>query len=415
MTRRTWLDLAGRPPLRDRQPALRRLLYRRVRPRVGVADRRPRPRRRRRRRAGEGPDGGVASAWATPTPQRVPRAGPAGLDDGPRVAHRDPHRRGPPRRRRAAPVPRRRRDACTCRSRSATTSTSTRASTTRPTSGRIFRPDGEPLTPNWKHLPDRLPRPRPARSSSSGTDVVRPVGAAQGRRREPAPVFGPSIRLDIEAELGFVVGGSSDLGEPVGDRRRRRPPVRRRPPQRLERPRHPGLGVRAARPVPRQVVRAPAISAWVTPLEALGSARVALPGQDPEPLPYLRGSGDGGIRAGHPLRGRGQRHGGHPPGVPRHVLVPRPDAGPPDGQRRHRCAPGDLFGSGTISGAGPGHARFVPGAGVERHASRSPSTTGRRAASSRTATRCHRAPGRRARTGGRIGLGDCVGTVRPAR
>src|SRR5688572_31222838 len=34
-------------------------------------------------------------------------------------------------------------------------------------------------------------------------------------RSEPSPVFGPSARLDIEAELGFVVGGGTRLGEPV--------------------------------------------------------------------------------------------------------------------------------------------------------------------------------------------------------
>ena len=42
-----------------------------------------------------------------------------------------------------------------------------------------------------------------------------------------------------------------------------------------------------ARPVPRQVVRHLASRPWVTPLAALDAAWVDLPGQDPEPLPYL--------------------------------------------------------------------------------------------------------------------------------
>ena len=79
--------------------------------------------------------------------------------------------------------------------------------------GRIFRPDSEPLTPNWKHLPIGY-HGRSGTVVPSGTDVVRP----SGQRKPPtesAPVFGPSVRLDIEAELGFIVGGATELGSPV--------------------------------------------------------------------------------------------------------------------------------------------------------------------------------------------------------
>ncbi|MDQ1614491.1 MAG: fumarylacetoacetase, partial [Actinomycetota bacterium] len=68
--------------------------------------------------------------------------------------------------------------------------------------GRIFRPDAEPLTPNWKHLPVGY-HGRSGTVVVSGTDVVRP----SGQRKSPtdqAPSFGPSTRLDIEAEVGFV-------------------------------------------------------------------------------------------------------------------------------------------------------------------------------------------------------------------
>jgi fumarylacetoacetase len=44
------------------------------------------------------------------------------------------------------------------------------------------------------------------------------VVRASGQQKAPAddaPTFGPSQRLDIEAEVGFVVGAPSDLGRPV--------------------------------------------------------------------------------------------------------------------------------------------------------------------------------------------------------
>ena len=79
--------------------------------------------------------------------------------------------------------------------------------------GRIFRPDGDALTPNWKHLPIGY-HGRAGTVVVSGTDVVRP----SGQRKPPdadSPSYGPSVRLDIEAEVGFVVGVPSPQGTPV--------------------------------------------------------------------------------------------------------------------------------------------------------------------------------------------------------
>src|SRR6516165_6286663 len=79
--------------------------------------------------------------------------------------------------------------------------------------GRLFRPGQPPLHPNWVHMPVGYH----GRSGSvvvSGTPVTRP----SGQRREPGeagPVFGPSVRLDFEAEVGFVVGVPSAPGQPV--------------------------------------------------------------------------------------------------------------------------------------------------------------------------------------------------------
>ncbi|MEU2493204.1 fumarylacetoacetase [Streptomyces sp. NPDC007883] len=155
--------------------------------------------------------------------------------------------------------------------------------------GRIFRPDGEPLTPNWKHLPIGYH----GRSGSvvvSGTDVVRP----SGQRKAPtdqAPVFGPSVKLDIEAEVGFVVGTPSELGRPVP----------------LNGFRDHVFGLQLLNDWSARDIQAweyvplgpflgksfaTSVSAWVTPLEALDAARTAPPARDLGLLPYLDDSGD---------------------------------------------------------------------------------------------------------------------------
>jgi fumarylacetoacetase len=79
--------------------------------------------------------------------------------------------------------------------------------------GRIMRPDGEPLTPNWRHLPIGY-HGRSGTVVVSGTPVRRPWGQTRPAG-SAGPVFGPSRRLDFEAEIGFVVGVPSVLGQPV--------------------------------------------------------------------------------------------------------------------------------------------------------------------------------------------------------
>ena len=143
--------------------------------------------------------------------------------------------------------------------------------------GRIFRPDGEALLPNWRHLPVGY-HGRAGTVVVSGTDVVRPCGQR--------PTYGPTERLDIECELGFVVGTPSEQGTrvvasaydehvfgvtPLND-------WSARDIQAWEYvPLGPFLGKSFAT----------SISPWITPLAALSAARVPLPGQDPAPLPYL--------------------------------------------------------------------------------------------------------------------------------
>ena len=78
--------------------------------------------------------------------------------------------------------------------------------------GRLFRPGGEALMPNWKYLPVGY-HGRSGTVVLSGTPVPRPLGQ---RPADGAPTFGPSQRLDFEAEVGFVVGVGSPPGSPIG-------------------------------------------------------------------------------------------------------------------------------------------------------------------------------------------------------
>ena len=76
--------------------------------------------------------------------------------------------------------------------------------------GKLFRPDA-PLLPNYKHVPigyhGRASSVRP-----SGVPVVRPSGQLAGPE---GPRFAPSERLDLELELGIWVGGGNALGSPI--------------------------------------------------------------------------------------------------------------------------------------------------------------------------------------------------------
>lgn len=78
--------------------------------------------------------------------------------------------------------------------------------------GSLFRPDA-PVTPNFKWLPIAYH----ARASSvvaSGTDIVRPKGLRILPGNE-TPEYGPSIWLDYEVELGLVVGPGNSMASPI--------------------------------------------------------------------------------------------------------------------------------------------------------------------------------------------------------
>jgi fumarylacetoacetase len=152
--------------------------------------------------------------------------------------------------------------------------------------GRIFRPDGEALLPNWRHLPVGY-HGRAGTVVVSGTPIRRPTGQGRPSAGGDAPAFGPSRRLDIEAELGFVVGAPSTLGDSVpagafADHVFGVTPLNDWSARDIQAWEYVPLGPFLGKSF------ATSISAWVTPLAALEAARVPLPGQDPEPLDYLR-------------------------------------------------------------------------------------------------------------------------------
>jgi fumarylacetoacetase len=79
--------------------------------------------------------------------------------------------------------------------------------------GRMFRPDSEPLLPNWRHLPVGY-HGRSATLVVSGEPVYRPQGLTL-RPGEERPTLRPTAMLDVEVELGVVVGVGSERGRPV--------------------------------------------------------------------------------------------------------------------------------------------------------------------------------------------------------
>ncbi|MBL7496579.1 fumarylacetoacetase [Frankia sp. CNm7] len=157
--------------------------------------------------------------------------------------------------------------------------------------GRLFRPGAPPLPAAWKHLPIAY-HGRAGTVVVSGTGIVRPRGQ-RAHPDEDMPVFGPSLRLDIEAELGFVVGVGSPLGSPItvdefDDHVFGAVLVNDWSARDLQSWEHVPLGPHQGKSF------ATSISPWVVPMAALRAARVPLPRQIPEPLPYLRPGAPGG-------------------------------------------------------------------------------------------------------------------------
>lgn len=152
------------------------------------------------------------------------------------------------------------------------------------TVGKLFRPDN-PLLPNYKWLPIGY-HGRASSIAPSGQAIRRPRGQTKGSGE--IPLFGPSQRLDYELELGFLIGAGNALGEPID----------------IEGAEEHLFGVtlfndwsaRDIQPWEYQPLGpflsknfASTLSPWVVTMEALAPFRAPFvrPAGDPEPLPYL--------------------------------------------------------------------------------------------------------------------------------
>ena len=225
--------------------------------------------------------------------------------------------------------------------------------------GRMFRPEN-PLLPNYKWMPIGYH----GRASSivvSGTPVRRPHGQLKGAGEEP-PVFAPSRALDYEMEVGCFVGPGNPLGQPVA----------------LERSEEHLFGMSlvndwSARDIQTWEYQplgpflaksfATTVSPWVVSFDALEPYRVPAfrrPPSDPEPLGYLSAESDrtsGGLEITVEvflLTARMRGAGLQPQRLSRGRVA---DLYWTVGQMlAHHASngcnlrPGDLFGSGTISG-----------------------------------------------------------------
>jgi fumarylacetoacetase len=225
------------------------------------------------------------------------------------------------------------------------------------TIGKLFRPDN-PLLPNYKWVPIGYH----GRASSvvvSGTPVTRPNG--QTRVGNENPLFGPTKRLDYEVELGFVVGPGNALGKPIDIREAEKHVFgvvlmndwSARDIQAWE---YQPLGPFLAKSF------ATTISPWIVTLEALEPFRCPAfprPDADPKPLEYLLDEED-------------QKRGGLDITLEMHLKTKSMKSPVRLSRGNARDAywtvaqmvahhasngcnlrPGDLLGSGTLSGASP--------------------------------------------------------------
>jgi len=224
--------------------------------------------------------------------------------------------------------------------------------------GKLFRPDN-PLLPNYKWVPIGY-HGRGSSIGVSGQTFPRP----QGQKMPPGaaePVFGPSKRLDYELEIGIYVGVGNALGRPI--------PI-------ADAERHVfGLGLLndwSARDIQAWEYQplgpflaksfATTISPWIVTLEALAPYRVewTRPAADPQPLPYLdspetRARGALDVQIETWLETARMRAAGAAPARLSHSNMRHAYWTIGQMVAHHtvngcNLQPGDLFGSGTLSG-----------------------------------------------------------------
>jgi fumarylacetoacetase len=219
--------------------------------------------------------------------------------------------------------------------------------------GRLLRPGTDPVPDHWRHLPIAYH----GRASSvvvSGTPVRRPMGQVEAGR------LAPTAALDFEAEVGFVIGWGSDLGEPIATAEMRDHVagvllVNDWSARDLQVTEYRPLGPFTAKSF------ATSVSPWLVTLDALDPYRVAAPVQEPRPADYLQVAGEWAydLRLEVAIQSEEMRRHAEPPTVisraafaGHYWTIPQLVAHATVNGARTRT--GDVFSSGAVSGADDG-------------------------------------------------------------
>ena len=288
--------------------------------------------------------------------------------------------------------------------------------------GGMFRPDN-PLLPNYKWVPIGY-HGRASSIVPSGQAFHRPRGQLKGAA--DAPVLGPSQRLDYELELGILIGGSNALGESVP----------------MERAEEAVFGITllndwSARDVQAWEYQplgpflaksfASTLSPWVVTMEALEPFRVPFEraAGEPQPLPYLdspanRARGGFDITVEAWLQTASMRANGRPATMLSRAGMREAAYWTIAQLVAHHTVngcnlrPGDLFGSGTLSGPRPEQGgsllELSQGGKVPLTLPDGETRTFLQDGDTLTLRAWCERPG-----AVRIGFGECSGTVLPAR
>jgi len=229
---------------------------------------------------------------------------------------------------------------------------------------RLFRP-GQTFLPNFKHLPIAY-HGRASSIVASGTPFARPHGQLRPNA-DQGPVFGPARKIDFEVELGFHVGAGNALGEPIA----------------LDDAEDHLAGVSILNDWSARDIQAwesqplgpflsknfaSTLAPWVVTLDALAPFRAPLAARgpdDPAPMDYLHSSrnaalGAFDIRIDTLLQSAAMRGRGMEPARISSARFARDAWWTPAQMVAHHTVngcnlrPGDLIGSGTISGPNDG-------------------------------------------------------------
>lgn len=221
--------------------------------------------------------------------------------------------------------------------------------------GRLLRPDSKPLLDNWKRLPVGY-HGRSGTIVADGADIPRPSGL---RLVDHEPSFGPTVALDIELEVGFVIGVGNERGRPIhttsaSDHIFGMCLVNDWSARDIQAYEYVPLGPFLGKSF------ATSMSPWIVPLEALEPFRVPSPVQEPAVATYLRTDDDWGFDLHLEVLLQTERMRASAVEPERISSTGFDMYWTPAQQLAHLTVNGastrggDLFASGTVSGASPG-------------------------------------------------------------